>query len=308
MANKLELPTLARHLVHFEVAARLGNFSAASRELNQSQPAISHSVKVLEERLKVSLFERLHRGVKLTDAGVQLLNVIQESQEAIKTTYAHIQNQNRDVTQVSLSVSTALATYRILPAIADFRKQNPDIHLRFITHDTDASLTQEEADLVIPLGIVSEKNWPQYQRWRLVDEIIFPVCSPEYLKTLEQTPDRLKLEDLKTMTLIHLEERYESRMTWQKWFEQFEIKTSGLSRGNSFNDYSVLVQTALEGQGVILGWQHIVKPLLQESRLIRLGQESMTTDNPFYVLAVKKRPLSEASKKLKNWLLTKAFR
>ena len=72
MANRFELPIM-NGLLTFEAAARTGSFTAAAQELHISQPAVSHSIRKLEDSLGVVLFDRQHKGVKLTLAGQQLI-------------------------------------------------------------------------------------------------------------------------------------------------------------------------------------------------------------------------------------------
>lgn len=314
MAKAIETQILSKHLLHFEAAARHLNFTAAANELQQSQPAVSHSVRVLEKQLATPLFKRLHRGVQLTSAGQLLFEVVKSGIDSISHTLDYIQSDTSKDNIVTLSLSTATVTYGILPKIGDFKRKHPDIILHFNTHDTDELLGKEEADLIIPLGYFEKPK--DFHSWYLTEEVIFPVCAPNYLanyaqniksKTEFSKASTISIEDIASLALIHLEERYKSRMTWQDWFENFDFKNSQVSSGTRFNDYSVVIQTALEGQGVVLGWEHIVQPLIEQERLVKLGVNKIHTKTPFYVLAPKKRELSKAATIFRDWLIEEAF-
>jgi len=296
---------LSKQLLHFEAAAQHLNFTNAAKALKQSQPAISHSIRTLEKELETPLFKRLHRGVELTQEGQLLFEAVTNSIDAIEQILKDIQADSNKNNIVTLSLSTATATYGILPKIGDFKKKHPDIMLHYITHDTDERLGKEDADLTIPLGFHTESK--DFDSWQLTEEVIFPVCSPSYLKTNNLTASDINLNTLASLALIHLEERYESRMTWQRWFASFDIKNKAINSGTRFNDYSVVIQTALEGQGVMLGWQHIVQPLVEQNRLVRLGTNVIQTEKAFYALTSNKKELSTSATVFKNWLMDKAF-
>ena len=72
MRNTLKLISSPRNLFIFEAAARLGSFTLASDELGMQQPSVSAAIKQLEGSLGVRLFDRGHRRISLTNAGLRL--------------------------------------------------------------------------------------------------------------------------------------------------------------------------------------------------------------------------------------------
>ena len=71
----------------------------------------------------------------------------------------------------------------------------------------------------------------------------------------------------------------------------------------SFNDYSIVLQAALEGQGVALGWRHIVAPLIEQGLLVRPLKESVTTDQPMYIIASRAGRSRPDAMYLRDWLM-----
>lgn len=287
------------HLKLFEVTARHGSFTRAADELGISQPAVSHAIRQLESELGVSLFERRHKGVSPTAAGQYL-------QEEVSAGLTRIDRALREVRamrgprQVSLAVSTATATWWLLPRIARFKVLHPQIELRCITTDTDLDLDREHIDLAITLGA---GPFSQYQHWPFVDEEIFPVCSPAFLDR-HGRPDNAAA--LARLPLLHLEERYKPRMHWSQWFGHFDVT---LPPGNMlfrFNDYSIVLQAAIEGQGVAQGWRHIVAPLMAQGQLVRPLEKSVRTTQPFFVVAPAGKVLHPDVLALKDWLVAEA--
>lgn len=285
------------NLLVFESAARRGSFTRAAEDLAISQPAVSHAMRLLEADLGVALFERQHKGVQTTEAGKYLLeqvgmglSLIDQALREVRSMQAH---------QVTLAVSTATATWWLLPRIARFKQQHPDIELRIITTDTDLDLARERIDLAITLGA---DDFANYQRWHFVDEEIFPVCSPTFLQA-NPLPD---LKALAHSPLLLLEERYRPRMGWKDWLARFDVSLPRQPKLFRFNDYSIVLQAAIEGQGVAQGWRHIVQPLIAQGILVRPLQHSVTTDQPLFITAPQGRALRPDVAYLKDWLVAEA--
>jgi DNA-binding transcriptional LysR family regulator len=285
------------NLLVFESAARRGSFTRAAEDLQISQPAVSHAMRLLEADLGVALFERQHKGVQTTEAGKYLLeqvgmglSLIDQALREVRSMQAH---------QVTLAVSTATATWWLLPRIARFKQQHPDIELRVITTDTDLDMARERIDLSITLGA---DDFANYQRWHFVDEEIFPVCSAKFLQA-NPLPD---LKALANSPLLVLEERYKARMGWKDWLAHFDISLPRQPRLFRFNDYSIVLQAAIEGQGVAQGWRHIVQPLIAQGLLVQPLQHSVTTDQPLYITAPQGKVLRPDVAYLKDWLVAEA--
>jgi DNA-binding transcriptional LysR family regulator len=212
----------------------------------------------------------------------------------------HEVRQMSSTSQVTLATSTATATWWLLPRIARFKQVHPEVELRCITSDLDLDIDRERIDLAISQGA---GEFPRHRRWRFVDEEVFPVCSPSYL---QRNGPIAGPPALARATLLHLEERYRPRLDWAGWLSRFGVKPLRSARQFSFNDYSIVLQAALEGQGVALGWRHIVAPLVADGRLVRPLAESVTTDHPIYLIAARSGHLRSAAVTLRDWLLGEA--
>ncbi len=288
-----------RWLRTFVAVAESGSFTGAARELGVGQPAASHAVAKLEGELGVPLFERSTRGLTMTAAGRLLhrrlhgaLSEVDDAVEAVRRLGSN------DV--VSLSVSTSLANFWLLPRLPDFKRRHPDIDLRVITTDSDDAVGLDDADLWIPLGL----DHPSHLEATLFRvERIVPVASPAVAAELSggARPDP---STLLNAPLLHLEERYRPRYNWNRWFADHEVDVARPLGGYRSNDYSLVLQAALDGQGVALGWEHIVAPLVDSRRLIALAAP-IETDQPFPILQRRSGPGASRSDKvalLRDWL------
>lgn len=288
-----------RWLRTFAAVAEAGSFTAAARRLGVGQPAVSHAVARLESALGVEVMERSTRGLTLTAAGRLLYRRLGAAFAEIDDAVVAVQRIGaNDV--VSLSVSTSLANFWLLPRLPDFKRRHPDIDLRVITTDTDDAVGLDDADLWIPLGL----EWPTNLEATLFRvERIVPVAAPALADELfaGARPAPGQLADA---PLLHLEERYRPRYNWERWFADHNVTLARTPGGYRSNDYSLVLQAALDGQGIALGWEHIVTTLLDDERLTALG-EAVETDQPFPILERPQRSATGRSDRveaLRNWL------
>ncbi|HXH02478.1 MAG TPA: LysR substrate-binding domain-containing protein [Candidatus Competibacteraceae bacterium] len=295
MFSQKRLIAVASNLFVFEAAARLQSFRQAAVELAMTQAAVSYNIKQLEEALGVALFLREHRRVTLTEAGRRFhqdvvlgLSHIRRSAEAIQLL--------RDPTHVTLSISTAHASVWILPRLAAFRARHPEIDLRLQTTDKDINLAAEGIALGVRRG---RGDWEEYHCTLIAPERIYPVCSPTLAR---QLPVPATPQDLLKVRLIHLEEPYRPRLGWRDWYAAQGLSFADHGDGLRLNDYALVIQAALEGQGVALGWDHLVHSLVEKGQLVRLTEHSLQTDYGFYVVWPREQPLSRDAAVVRDWL------
>jgi len=289
-----------RALRIFAAAADAGSFTAAARGLGIGQPAVSHAVKTPEAALGFSLFHRDAGGIQLTPAGEELLDRLRPGFALIDTAVRDLMLQAQASRTVSLSVSTALATYWLMPRLAAFRGRHPDVELQVVTRDTDREVGTSDADLWIPLG---HGGWSGLSHWVFADERIVGVAAPDYAAGLARPDDPRCLLDA---NLLHTDERYAPRFDFAQWFARHGVSVAGRLPGQRSNDYSIVVHAALDGQGVALGWLHIVGPLLAQGRLRAVGGAPITTDRPFVIVARPQAIRRDGVDHLRRWLLAEA--
>lgn len=295
------LPSL-NALVAFEAAGRLASFSGAARELGMTQAAVSYAVAKLEDQFGTALFLREHRRVRLSEAG-------QRFHADVTIGLSHIQRSAQGLRaqasggHVTLACSTAFASFWMVPRMAKFREDLPTVDLRIQTSERDLDLLGEG----IPLGIRggSPGDWPNYHAEAIAPEEIYPVCGAGY----RLRPDEpVEPADLLAHPLIHLEEPFRSAATWKDWFASVEIDGGRASKGLQINDYVLVVQAVIEGQGVALGWRHVIEGLVGKGVLVRLTDHSLTTGRNFHVIWPRGATLSRAAQDVRDWLLDERSR
>lgn len=290
------LPSL-NALVAFEAAGRLASFSGAARELGMSQAAVSYAVARLEDQLGTALFLREHRRVRLSEAG-------QRFHADVTIGLSHIQRSAQELraraagSHVTLACSTAFAAFWMVPRMARFREDLPTVDLRIQTSERDLELSGEG----IPLGIRCGRpgDWPRDHAEAIAAEEIYPVCGAGY-RARPRPP--VAAADLLAHRLIHLEEPFRSAATWKDWFASVGIDGARVPKGLQINDYVLVVQSVIAGQGVALGWRHLIEGLVEKGVLVRLTDHALVTGLNFHVIWPRGVTLSRAAQDVRDWLL-----
>jgi DNA-binding transcriptional LysR family regulator len=290
----------AGNLIVFEAAGRLTSFTAAGRELGMTQAAVSYAIRGLEEQLGTKLFERRHRRVLLTDAGGRFLADVTLGLSHIRKSAEEIRARAGG-THVTLSASTAFASFWMMPRLQKFRDDLPGIDLRIQTADRDVDLLAEG----VPLGIRggTPADWPDYDLLPIAAEEIYAVAGPAYIARagIPTTP-----ADMTFHRLIHLEEPFRPAANWKEWFQSAGINGAVANRGLLINDYVLVIQAVMEGQGIGLGWRHLTDRLVASGLLVQITDHVMKTGLDFHVAWPKNRDLTDSARKVRDWLASQA--
>ena len=261
-----------------------------------TQPSISYQIKNLEKHLSIELFERKGRNVFLTAEGKILYDATKRGFETIQnglTQIYHMAQQNL----VTLCISSSVASPLILPGLPRFRDRHPeiDISLKILTRDINPST--ENADFAIRLG---DGNWDGLQSWKLFNEVYFPLCSPNIIS---EDAKEIALETLKSMDLLHLKERFRKRDGWSEFFENAGSPCNSIEEHLTFSDQQPLLDAAINGHGVGLGWLGMTDHFLKIGSLVKLTDIQIETEQAFYLIAPKGMELTKSAKYFRDWLV-----
>ena len=280
----------------FEVAARLRSFTAAAIELGTTQPAVSQQIKRLEEQLATRLFDRIYRGIELTDAGEVLFNHVQAGLQSMDSGLVAITDRHQhEVLQVATDF--AFASYWLMPRLHRFHKLNPDVDVSLVTSERTHSMLRADIDVAVLFGDGRFKQGES--RW-LFSEEVFPVCSPQ-LVTGRETP--LPNEALKEFALLHL--RGEGSSNWFDWggvFRALGIAQAPAPGQLRFDNYTLLIQAAIGGQGVAIGWRHLIDDLLEQGLLCRPVMGTAISTYGYYVVLPQRKRRVQIVQQFVDWL------
>ncbi|MGD2173220.1 MAG: LysR substrate-binding domain-containing protein [Gammaproteobacteria bacterium] len=291
---KNRLPPLDT-LIAFEAAARLLSFTRAGRELHLSQAAISQQIRSLEDKLRVKLFTRSHRAVQLTNEGREYQHTVSAILKQLAGATTDIQNLEV-ASSLVVGCDLSFATQWLSPRLGQLRIRMPNVALRIVASDDYAESLGPEVQVAVLHG---DGNWPGYGSIRLFEEEVFPVCSPCY--------DHRGAGDdwagwLLQAQLIELTDNHWNWMNWRLWLSGNDIDEPIAHRMLQINNYPLVIEAACSGEGVALGWGHLVDDLLAAHRLLRPVEQSLVSDFGYYLIYRENTGEDEAVADFRDWL------
>ncbi|MGO4354167.1 LysR family transcriptional regulator [Rhizobium sp. RAF36] len=270
----------------FEAASRHLSFTRAAIELCVTQAAVSHQVKLLEQRLGVTLFRRLPRGLMITEEGLALLPVLRESFDRMADMLERFEGgQLREV--LKLGAVGTLAVGWLLPRLADFRAKFPYIDLRLSTNNNRVDIAAEGLDYAIRFG---NGAWHDIEAEALFEAPLSVLCIPPIARTLK-TPD-----DVARQTLLRSYRTDE----WPSWFEAAGVEPPPIL-GLVFDSSVLMVEAAMQGAGVALA------PPLMFSRQLAAGEIEQPfpvyiSKGSYWLTRLKSRPVTPAMETFRRWM------
>ncbi|MBX5012098.1 LysR family transcriptional regulator [Rhizobium lentis] len=280
----------------FVEVARLGSFSAAATLLGLTQPAVSYQIRRLEERFGVSLLRRQHRGVELTAEGERLLAVTAKAVGEIDA-LARSFRAEAQTPIVRLRTDYAFSALWLIPRMENFRHLHPETDMQIVATQRLAAGFRDEADVAVVFGTRAEFA---AVGTLLLPERVVPVCTRGFLDRSGPFDDPGELAKAR---LLHLDAPLPSPwFDWRSYFAEFSVlRDINAGRGDiSFNTYSLVIQAALSGQGVAIGWMSLVDTLLSTRMLVEAGPPLEAPDRGYWL--VPPRSPNVHSERLSAWL------
>lgn len=272
----------------FEAAARLGSFSRAAEEISVTHSAVSHQVRALERSLGTQLFQRNGKRVSLTEAGRHLASRVGAALREIADAAQVVRRRDRGR---ALSVSTlpSFAARWLMPRLGRFMEQHPEIDVNLHTSVALVDLERDEIDLAIRFG---KGDWPGLEAVKFMDDELFPVASPRFNRgRLPRRP-----AELAKFRLMRSDDEF-----WTPWFQAAGVRGIAEPQSPVFSDSALLLQAAVDGQGIGLARRSIAEDDLRGKRLVRLFDIAAPAQGANYLVWPKGK-LSPNAALLRDWL------
>ena len=279
----------------FEAAARHQSFTRAAKELFVTQGAVSHQVKSLEFELGIKLFNRERQGLVITQAGRDYLAVVRDALDRLALGTEHLLKQQHSG-RLTISTSPDFAAKWLVHRLASFAEAHPEIDLRISASMHHVDFVREEVDLAVRHG---DGRWPDLAVVELTREHLFAVCSPRLLSGRNPivTP-----EDLSRYPLLHLDDRKD----WLRWFEIAGLPGINVSHGPILNHASMVIDAAVDGQGVALARTTLAAWDLINGRLIRPFHFTLPISKTYWIVCPKAMASLPKIQTTREWLLSQA--
>ncbi len=278
----------------FEAAARSESFTRAAQELSVTQGAVSHQVKALEAILGIKLFSRERQRLVITEAGREYLAVIRDALDRIAVGTEHlVQRQSSGI--LTVSTSPDFAAKWLVHRLGRFAESHPDIDLRISAASHHVDFAREDVDLAVRHG---DGNWAGLAVVRLCPERLFPVCSPKLVAGRNRITTA---SNLLSFPLLRLGDW----KTWTRWFEAAGV-ADPVAHGPVLNRASMLIDAAVDGQGVALARTALAAWDIINGRLVRPIDVSLRMSNTYWIVCPKVTSGVPKIATFRNWLLAEA--
>ena len=299
MAQLGKLLRSPRTLLIFEAAARCGSCSAAAREFNLTQPSVSRNIAELEQALSTSLFVRKPSGLELTADGQVLFRAMSEAVRRIDDALGDIGRRNARKQVVQLSLSTAFVTHWFVPRMHEFHQAFPDVDIRFQL--TSGALKGPAGSVDLAMRRVSPAEAETDRSWVFSPELVMAVASKPYLARHGTLADKRPAGPHVLLELLDTE------IGWQTWLAAARTSSSS-HHWMEFSDYAVVLQTAIGGQGVALGWVSAISRMLIDGTLVPAAPYLLETGRSFNLVAPRGRPPRGIVLGIRDWLIAEMQR
>jgi LysR family glycine cleavage system transcriptional activator len=273
----------------FEAAARTGSLTKAAEALSLTHGAISHQIKALEASLGVRLVERAGRGIRVTDQGERLASRVRAALAEIADAVREA-SERSNPRQLRVSVTPSFAARWLLPRLGTFLARHRDIDIDVRSSNVLVDFRRDDADVAIRHGF---GNWPDVRVEHILNDTFFPVCSPRLAPALPREP-----RDLARYTLLRSDDEF-----WRPWFEAVGLDWPEPARGPIFNDSALMLQAAVDGQGIALARRSLIGTDIRNGLLVRPFDIDVPAPRRFYLVYPPRLAGSPKLAAFREWLI-----
>jgi LysR family transcriptional regulator, glycine cleavage system transcriptional activator len=244
----------------------------------------------LEATLGIKLFNRERQRLVITDAGREYLNVVRDALDRI----AAGTRQNSGV--LTISTSPDFGAKWLVYRLGRFAEAHPGIDLRVSATMHHIDFVREEVDVAVRHG---DGNWSGLDAVRLCSEQLFPVCSPKLISGHNRIT---KPSDLLKSPLLHLDDS----KAWSQWFDAAGVANAETSHGSVLNRASMLIDPAVDGQGVALARTTLTAWDVINGRLARPVDLNLKLSRTYWIVCPKATSMKPKIAIFCDWLLAAA--
>ncbi|WER48036.1 transcriptional regulator GcvA [Cupriavidus sp. WKF15] len=279
----------------FEAAARHLSITVAAQELHVTPGAVSRQIRALEDGLGVQLLHRGHRQITLTHTGEDYYRAVTRAMDELREATRRLGKRARRK-QLKVRAYTTFAMRWLIPRLSSFHAANPGIEVLLTATLDPVDFRKEDIDGAIRLG---DGKWPGVNAYRLVSNVLVPVCSPALLSGARKVR---KPADLQHHTLLHSVARPDD---WAHW-----LRAAGADRdvdvrgGMTYQSSAMAYAAAIEGLGFAIAQRFLVTGDLAAGTLVAPFRQVVDMGEfTYYLLTPADRRESPSMATFRTWLL-----
>ena len=272
-----------------EAVARTGNLAGAAEEMGVTVGAVSQQLQKIEGLLGRPMFLRTPQGMQPTERCEKLLPRLARGMSDLSAAVDIARREHADV--LTISAPPVFAAKWLVWRLGEFSSEHPDVRVRIDASATMADPNTSDVDACIRVG---KGNWNGVRLVRLMDQRIFPVCSPALADALKSPRDLSKVQIIRDRGQM---------FEWSTWLGPNGLTEEILGEGPVFSDASLCLDAAIAAQGVFLAWEALAFDALKSGRLVAPFPGRFRTGNAFWLVVGEDTKPSKSLAKFETWLV-----
>ena len=281
----------------FEACAKHLSFTKAGEEIGLTQSAISKQIKLLEEYLGISLFNRFAQKIELTNESKSYYNAISSALDQIEIASETIINKGKEDLSLIINAPISISSHWLIPKIKNFKKDHPQFNIKITTSNESENyvdFSKLNADIAIRL---SDDKINGIESQLLANEEMLCVCSPNLLIKKPHLSSHLDIDKYPLLTTIS------KPNIWQEWADSLNFTISKETQNYlGFEHYFMLIEAAKEGLGLAFIPKILLKKELSTGQLVNPLEIEYKTNLKYYLLYPSYKAYSYKIKLLVNWI------
>lgn len=291
-----KLPPFAA-LRAFEAVARHGSIKEASGELSISVSAISHQLKSIEEFVGAKLILRDGDGLRVTEEGKVLFEVLCRCLDEIEAATRAIAS-NRLHEPITINCFVSFAELWLAPKLDHFCRQHPNIGIRIVTVPEQIVLSGSPVDIAIKYA---PAHTPPREGIFLMEEDVYPVCAPGYLGqgvSLPCAADVILGRNLIYSSLHPTE--------WSDWARAAGTEMVSAPRSLEFDNRALAIAAAARGAGIAMARRPYADLAIQIGTLVAPCTTRLRTGFSYYLVIAERSCSLPQVKLFRQWIVGQA--
>jgi len=282
----------------FEAVGRYLSFSKAADELNVTPGAISQQVRGLEDFLEIKLFKRRNRSIVLTDSGQVFLPLLSDGFAGISAAVDSVRRSQGD-DPLTISAAPSFTAKWLIPRLCKFQALHPEIDVRIDASSRLVDFAREDIDVGIRFGTGEIEGLDSNY---LFSFDLIPVCSPDLMHEGKAVHD---LSDIRHHTLLHSQDTDfdPSFPDWAMWLATAGVDDVDASRGMFFSQGEMVIEAAIEGQGIALCASVMVAGAIESGRLVQPFETRLPVRLSFHLITTRQKWSNPKISAFRQWIL-----
>ncbi|MDP2121572.1 MAG: LysR substrate-binding domain-containing protein [Hoeflea sp.] len=271
-----------------EAVGRLGSLKAAAGELGVTIGAVSQQIQKVEQLLGATLFLRHPKGLVPNALGEMVLPHLAAGMAELSVALAKAAGFHGSTLVVS--VAPVFAAKWLVWRLKNFYDAHPSIRIRVDATTTLVDPNASDVDICIRVG---DGPWPGLNALRLIDQRIFPVCSPAIAANLKRP------QDIRAVPVIR---DAGSRFDWNIWLTPFGLSATDLQEGPVFSDASLCFDAAVAGQGIFMAWETLAHDALAAGQVAAPFEGRFSTGAAYWFITRTQSFKTRETAAFERWL------